>query len=74
MKVPTLPSDVKNLIQLPYNDPLIKLLLKIKQKGDKNCSPIAMLTLSRHKIWIFSRNEIGRYSSSELFPVQRGKY
>ncbi|XP_060665585.1 uncharacterized protein LOC132797829 [Drosophila nasuta] len=58
--------DSKHPILLPYNDPVVKMILVQIHKDNMHCGPQALLTTSRQQFWILKGKTMAR---STVKPV-----
>ncbi|XP_070132588.1 uncharacterized protein [Drosophila bipectinata] len=52
--------DSKHPILLPYNDPVVKMILVQIHKDNMHCGPQALLTASRQQFWILKGKTMAR--------------
>ncbi|XP_060665774.1 uncharacterized protein LOC132798069 [Drosophila nasuta] len=65
--------DSKHPILLPYNDPVVKMILVQIHKDNMHCGPQALLTTSRQQFWILKGKTMARSTVKACVKCTKAK-
>ncbi|XP_060665618.1 uncharacterized protein LOC132797886 [Drosophila nasuta] len=73
LEAANLSFDSKHPILLPYNDPVVKMILVQIHKDNMHCGPQALLTTSRQQFWILKGKTMARSTVKACVKCTKAK-